>query len=106
MVAEYYFAFFLTSSIALFSLVVFVFAFVKLKAPQIKNIFRLFFFSSLLFAVSQVVLLVVTMLQGFDFNFFLDVNAFFSFILSILLLVTIMDAEMFSKDLLAEVGKK
>jgi len=103
--ANEYIAFVLTTTLALFALVVFVFAFVKLKTSSVKNIFRLFFFSSLIFAVSQVALLVSTLNQGFNFNLFLNINAFFSFIMSILLIMTIREAEDFSKKILTE-GKQ
>ena len=72
-----YIPFVLTSTLTLFSLVVFVFAFVKLRDSKVKKIFRLFFFSTLIFAVSQVALLVSTLLLGFNYGLFLNVNAFF-----------------------------
>ena len=102
MAADYVFAFFLTSAISLFSQVVFVFGFVKLKEPRVKEVFRFFFFSSLIFSVSQITLLIATVLQGFRFDFFINWNSFFSFVMAILLLVMIREAEDLSRKILAE----
>jgi len=62
--ASEYIVFSLTSTIALYALVVFVFAFVKLKATNLKDVFRLYFFSTLIFAVGQIVLLMSTFVKG------------------------------------------
>ena len=92
--------FVLTTSLSLFSQLVFVFGFVKLKEPNVRNIFKMFFFANLLFSVSQVTLLVATVIQGFDFRFFLEVNAFFGFLLAILLMITITEAKTFSEKII------
>jgi len=92
--------FFLTTSISLFAQVVFVFGFVRLNEPELKNLFKLFFFGNLLFSVSQVSLLMTSIYGGFDFNFFISLNAFFSFFLAAMLLITIKEAELFSKKLI------
>ncbi len=96
---EYIFA--LTSSLALFSQVVFVFGFVRIKDLKIMNIFRIFFFANLIFSVSQVALLMAALFGNFDFEFFIGLNAFFSFMLALLLMVTVINAEKFSKEILA-----
>lgn len=97
--------FMLTTSLSLFAQVVFVFGFVKLTEPNVKKIFRMFFFANLLFSLSQVTILIATLLQGFQFGFFILINALFSFLLAIFLLVTIREAETFSKKVIAEAGK-
>ncbi len=93
--------FWLTTSLALFSQVVFVFGFVKLKEVQVKNIFKMFFFANLLFSVSQVAILTTTLINGFDFSFFITINAFFSFLLAVFLMITIREAQLFSKKLVS-----
>jgi hypothetical protein len=104
--AEYYYAFFLTSAILLYTLVVFVFSFTKIRATKVKDIFRMFFFSLLLFTVSQISLLVATVSTGFKFDFFVTVNSFFSFVLSIFVVMAIMEAEKFSKEILSGANHK
>jgi len=45
------------------------------------------------------------LLRGFDFDLFLNINAVFSFGISIVLIVLIVEAEVFSKQILAEAEK-
>ena len=80
-----------------------MFSFTKIRATKVKDIFRLFFFSLLLFTVSQISLLVATLITGFRFDFFVTVNSFFSFVLSIFVVMVIMEAEKFSREILSEV---
>ena len=94
--------FVLTTSLSLFSQLIFVFGFTKLKEPNVRSIFRMFFFANLLFSVSQVTLLVATVIQGFNFEFFLAVNAFFGFLLAICLMITITEAKTFSEKIIKE----
>jgi len=92
--------FILTTSLSLFSQLVFVFGFTKLTEPNVRNIFKMFFFANLLFSVSQVTILVSTVIRGFDFQFFLAINAFFGFLLAIFLMITITEAKIFSEKII------
>ena len=101
-IVNYEIVFALTSAISLFALVVFVFGFIRLREPRLKHIFRMYFMSSLMFSVSQVVLLVSTVIKGFEFDLFININSFFTFILAILMIATIMSAEKFSRTIISE----
>ena len=95
------YVFMLTASLSLFAQVVFVFGFVKLTEPGVRKIFRFFFFANLLFSVSQVSILVATIFQGFNYNFFIGINAFFSFFMAVSLMIANKEAELFSNKILS-----